>query len=381
MPFIKSLSIFARKIQQPIVSIGDNTIDAGHHSLFISGSSGRVWAWGSNTVGQLGDNSITSRLTPVSVLGAIKTFCKISGAVCHTIAIDKNGRVWGWGWNVAGQIGDNSSTSRLTPVSILGATKTFCKIGSGRVHTFAIDKNGRVWSWGFNSTGQLGDNSITSRLTPVSILGATKTFCQIAGGACHTAAIDKNGRAWAWGFNSTGQLGDNSITSKLTPVSVLGATKTFCQIASGDFHTVALDKNGRVWVWGRNDEGQLGDNSITSRRTPVSVLGATKTFCQIASSGRTTVALDKNGRVWAWGSNFYGEVGDNSITQRNTPVSVAGTIKTFCQIASGTSDLSEGHTLAIEKNGKVWAWGGNSRGQLGDNSITSRRTPVLVCKL
>ena len=136
----------------------------------------------------------------------------------NSIAIDKNGQVWGWGYNGSGQLGDNSTTQRKTPVSILGATKTFCQIAAGQYHTIGIDKNGKVWCWGFNGSGQLGDNTTTSHRTPVAILGATKTFCYISGGRWHTAAIDKNGKAWSWGYNSYGQLGDNSTTSHNTPV-------------------------------------------------------------------------------------------------------------------------------------------------------------------
>jgi alpha-tubulin suppressor-like RCC1 family protein len=341
------------------------------HNLAID-KNGTVWAWGNYSLGRIGDNSTTSRLTPVSVLGTTKTFCQISAGANHTLAIDKNGTVWAWGSNTNGQLGDNSTTSRLTPVSVLGATKTFCQISAG-VHNLAIDKNGTVWAWGNNTNGQLGDNSITSKRTPVSVLGTTKTFCQISAGANHTLAIDKNGTAWAWGLNNTGQLGDNSITSKRTPVSVLGTTKTFCQISAGTSHTVAIDKNGQAWGWGFNSNGRLGDNSTTSRRTPVSVLGATKTFCQIATINSHTVAIDKNGQVWGWGANNYGQLGDNSTTSRLTPVSVLGATKTFCQISAGTA-----HTVAIDKNGTAWTWGINTNGQLGDNSITSRETPVSV---
>jgi alpha-tubulin suppressor-like RCC1 family protein len=169
----------------------------------------------------------------------------------------------------------------------------------------AIDKNGRAWGWGLNSSGRLGDNSVTSRRTPVSVLGAVKTFCLISAGGSHTMAINKNGRAWGWGLNSNGQLGDNSVTSRLTPVSVLGAVKTFCQISAGNAHTMVIDKNGRAWGWGLNSSGRLGDNSVTSRRTPVSVLGAVKTFCKISVGYSHTIAMDKNGRVWGWGDPIY----------------------------------------------------------------------------
>jgi alpha-tubulin suppressor-like RCC1 family protein len=169
----------------------------------------------------------------------------------------------------------------------------------------SIDKNGRAWGWGLNGNGELGNNSVTSIRTPVSVLGAVKTFCLISTGLNYTMAINKNGRAWGWGLNGNGQLGDNSITSRRTPVSVLGAVKTFCQISTGSEHTVAIDKNGRAWCWGYNLYGQLGDNSVTSRRTPVSVLGAVKTFCLISAGNNHTIAIDKNGRVWGWGDPIY----------------------------------------------------------------------------
>jgi alpha-tubulin suppressor-like RCC1 family protein len=355
-------------------------ISAGIVNTMAIDKNGRVWTWGNNQFGQLGDNSTTPRRTPVSVLGAVKTFCKISTVSFLTMAIDKNGRAWGWGYNIYGQLGNNSTTSQRTPVSVLGAVKTFCQISAGGVsgvgYVIAIDKNGRAWAWGYNANGQLGDNSVTSRLTPVSVLGAVKTFCQISAGEgfqSHTMAIDKNGSAWGWGFNSTGQLGDNSITSRLTPVSVAGAVKTFCQISAGGTHTMAIDKNGRAWGWGNNGQGRLGDNSITSRRTPVSVAGAVKTFCKISAGTNHTIAIDKDGRAWAWGSDSNGQLGLGIITI--TPFSVQGAVKTFCHITAGFEN-----TLAIDKNGRAWGWGSDTNGKLGINSTANipQTTPVSV---
>ena len=344
----------------------------GAHSLAMD-KNGRAWAWGSNSNGQLGDNSITSRLTPVSVQGGVKTFCQISAGTTHSLAIDKNGRAWAWGINTNGRLGDNSITSRLTPVSVQGGVKTFCQISGGGSHSLAIDKNGRAWAWGTNGNGQLGDNSVTSRLTPVSVLGAVKTFCRISAANNHSLAIDKNGRAWGWGYNGTGQLGNNSTVINRTPVSVLGAVKTFCQIAAGSTYSLAIDKNGRAWGWGLNSSGQLGDNSLVSKLTPVSVQGAVKTFCQISAGNNHSIAIDKNGRAWGWGNNGQGRLGDNSTVSKLTPVSVQGAVKTFCQISGGN-----GHSLAIDKNGRAWGWGFNNQGQLGDNTTVSKLTPVSV---
>jgi len=350
----------------------------GGQSLAID-KNGRAWAWGLNNTGQLGNNSTISQRTPVSVLGAVKTFCQIAAGSNHSLAIDKNGRAWAWGYNFYGQLGNNSTISQLTPVSVLGAVKTFCQIAAGGSHSLAIDKNGRAWGWGSNITGELGDDKQSvERRTPSSIVGNRKTFCQIAGGGSYSLAIDKNGRAWAWGYNFYGQLGNNSTIIQLTPVSVLGAVKTFCQIAGGGSHSLAIDKNGRAWAWGANFYGNLGDNTIVSKFTPVSVLGAVKTFCKIAGGGNHSLAIDKNGRAWAWGANFYGNLGDNTIVSKRTPVSVLGAVKTFCKIAGG-----DNHSLAIDKNGRAWAWGMNDSdesgaGQLGDNTIVSKLTPVSV---
>ncbi len=122
---------------------------------------------------------------PVSILGALKTFCQITGELQHSSVIDKNGLVWSWGYNNYGQLGINSTTAKSTPVSILGNKKTFCQIDCGNLYSLAIDYMGQVWSWGYNQYGQLGINSTTAKSTPVSILGNKKTFCQISFGVGH----------------------------------------------------------------------------------------------------------------------------------------------------------------------------------------------------
>ena len=381
MPFIKNVAIFARKVVAS-VPVDFTILEAGgifastaqNQSLFISGS-GRAWAWGSGNNGQLGDNAFgVIRATPISILGTAKTFCQISAGEGHSVAIDRNGRVWGWGSNNNGQLGDNSTSVRATPVSIFSAaTRTFCKISAGQNFTTAIDRNGRAWGWGFNSTGQLGNNSTAQVTIPTSVLGAIKTFCHISSGGEHTLAIDRNGRAWSWGRNSNAQLGDASITSRLTPVSVAGGVKTFCRIDAGNIHNLAIDRNGRLWAWGNNGNGRLGDNSIMERPTPVSVLGTVKTFCKISAGGNYSLAIDKNGRAWAWGLNQDGNLGDNTLSSRLTPVSVGGAVKTFCHISAGG-----GHSLAVDRNGRVWGWGINSGGVLGNNFIVSSSTPRAV---
>lgn len=382
MPFIKNVAIFAKKgggSSGPALPSPTCDISAGDHSLY-SNSTGRVWGWGYNAQGQVGNNSIIDTATPVSVLGTAKTFLKIVAGQNHSIGIDKNGQVWSWGWNAQGQLGDNSVTSRRTPVSVAGAVKTIYEISAGANHSNAIDGTGLVWSWGFNGSGQLGDNTTISKNTPVSIVGTRKTFCKISSGDSHVLGLTNSGAIWAWGSANNGRLGDNQqVTNRCTPVSVLGTTKTFCQISAGTSTSYGIDKNGRLWGWGTNTAGQVGINSTGFAFTPMSVLGAVKTFCRVSGGTSFALAIDKNGRVWGWGNNGSGQLGDNTTTQRLTPVSVAGAVKTFCRIVAGKGSGSSGlYSLGIDKNGLVWAWGSPSNGKLGNALINSRLSPTSV---
>jgi alpha-tubulin suppressor-like RCC1 family protein len=359
-------------------ALGQVGAGSDSHSMFID-VNGQAWGWGNNQYYAIGDNTNINRCVPVSVVGTTKTFCQIVGGHYHSSAIDKNGQVWSWGTDSSGNLGIGVvfSPNHPTPKSIAGGQKTFCKISARTDNTSGIDNNGKVWAWGNNSKGQIGDGTTTNRCTPTALAGVAKTFCEISSGNSTTAAIDKNGQIWTWGWNFFGYLGDGTLTDKCTPVSVAGSTKTFCKITSrGQYHMGAIDKNGQVWCWGFGALGQLGTGNTQSSCSPRAVAGATKTFCKIDAGFYHTVAIDKNGQAWSWGYNFSGQLGDNSTTARCTPVSVAGSTKTFCEISTGNE-----HVIAIDKNGDVWAWGSGASGRLGDNTTTSRLTPVRVCNI
>jgi len=376
MPFVKNVITGVSKPYSPYsppLIIG-GLAARSTHTMYVSGD-GTLFTWGVNSGGQLGDNTTTSRSTPVAVAGTAKTFCKVSAAEFHSVAIDKNGQGWAWGVNGQGRLGDGSLTNRCTPVSVAGTAKTFCDISGGGSHSIAVDNYGQVWCWGNNGQGQLGNNSVVSRRTPIAILGQQKTFCTVSAGRFYSLGIDKNGQVWAWGQGASGQLGNNQQVNRCTPVSIVGPTRTFCKISAGIFnHVLAIDKNGQVWGWGNNTSGPIGDNTTTFRSSPVAVAGTTKTFCEISAGASYSLGIDKNGQVWGWGSNVAGQLGDNTITCKLTPVSIAGTAKTFCKIAAGNC-----WAVAIDKDGQVWAWGLNNGLYLGINSaIFSELTPVRV---
>lgn len=180
----------------------------------------------------------------------------------------------------------------------------------------------------------------------------------------------RNGTLWAWGLNTDGQLGDGTTTDRSSPVQV-GTATNWVSVAAGGYHTVALRSDGTLWAWGRNIEGQLGDGTNTSRTSPTRI-GTATNYVSIAVGSYHTVALRSDGTLWSWGPNIFGQLGDGTTTNRNSPVQV-GSATNYIGISAGHF-----HTVALRSNGTLWAWGWNSNGQLGDGTTTQRNSPVQV---
>jgi alpha-tubulin suppressor-like RCC1 family protein len=333
-----------------------------------------AYAWGSNGNGRLGDGTTTSSRSPVSVVGGFTDWVQISAGGYHTVAVRANGTAWAWGRGSSGRLGTNTTTDRSSPVLVVGGFTNWVQISTSfGAHTAAIRANGTAWAWGLGSLGRLGTNDITDTSSPVSVVGGFTDWVQISAGISHTAAVRANGTAWAWGANGYGKLGNNTITDTSSPVSVVGGFTDWVQISVAAVHTAAIRANGTAWAWGSNGLGRLGDGTTTSRRSPVSVVGGFTDWVQISAGFDGTAAVRANGTAWAWGNNNSGELGTNDITSRSSPVSVVGGFTDWVQISIGLS-----HTVAVRANGTVWAWGNNTLGRLGDGTTTSRRSPVSV---
>ncbi len=335
-----------------------------------------AWVWGSNVDGRLGDNTTANRSSPVSVAGGFSDWRQASAGGSFTVAVRQNDTTWGWGCNSVGQIGDNTTIDRSSPVSVVGGFSDWCQLSAGGGFAVAVRTNSTVWSWGLGTCGRLGDNTTTNRSSPVSVVGGFTDWCQASAGLAHTVAVRTGGSAWAWGQNNLGQLGDNSITNNSSPVSVVGGFTDWCQASAGGAHTVAVRTGGSAWAWGINSFGQLGDNTVTSRTSPVSVVGGFSDWCQLSAGGSHTVAVRTNSTVWSWGYNAAGRLGDGNTsiaTRRSSPVSVLGGFTDWCQASAG-----DAHTIAVRSQGSAWGWGCNACGRLGDNTTANRSSPVSV---
>ncbi|MQY10825.1 hypothetical protein SRB5_09380 [Streptomyces sp. RB5] len=334
--------------------------------------------WGFNRFGEIGDGTTTTRVTPVDVrLPAGVTLVDIDAGFYHNLAVTSDGGILAWGWNEDGELGNGSTVfAQTTPVStVLPAGVTVTDVAAGGSHSLALTSDGRVLGWGYNFYGQVGDGTTTGRSTPVEVnLPAGVEFVDIDAGRYHSVALASDGRVFAWGYNNAGQLGDGTTTRRSTPVEVqLPAGFTPTDITAGYDFNLARSADGRVFAWGDNGAGQLGDGTTIQRHTPVEI-SLPSGITDIEAGGSHTLALTADGRVLAWGQNANGELGDGTTTSSPTPVEVdlpAGV--TVTDIAAGGN-----HNLATTADGRLLAWGQNFYGQVGDGTTTGRTTPVEV---
>jgi alpha-tubulin suppressor-like RCC1 family protein len=232
---------------------------------------------------------------------------------------------------------------------------------------------GGAWAWGQNVYGQLGDGTTTQRNAPVRVGGLSSGVQDIEGGFYHSLALKIDGTGettvWVWGRNDFGQLGVGTTTTRRNAPVQVGGLSGVQDIAAGHSHSLALKSNGTVWAWGKNEYRQLGDGTTTDRSAPVQV-GGLSDVKAISSGGQHGLALKNDDTLWAWGKNQFGELGDGTTTNRSTPVQVLSEVKA---VAGGQL-----YTLALKKDGTVLAWGRNNFGQLGTGTTTDSNTPVQV---
>ena len=341
-------------------------------------SNGTLWAWGNNSQGQLGLNNgiLSNVLSPVQI-GALSNWIKIAGGGYHAIAAQSNGTLWAWGSNSYGQLGINTSTVTYSSPVQIGALSNWNQIGCGYFSTTAIQSNGTLYAWGTNTYGNLGINTSTLQYSsPLQVFSPIQgTWNQIsAGGALTSAAIISPGTLWMWGYGNTGSLGNNSNTLNASSPIQVGLLSNWTQVATG-YYTMAIQSPGTLWAWGTNSPyGNLGLNDITGRSSPVQV-GSLSIWTQVSTSNSyNTIALQSNGTLWTWGNNSFGQLGLGDVTQRSSPVQV-GALNTWTQVGCGYNTMA-----AIQSPGTLWVWGNNSFGQLGLNTSTlsSVLSPVQV---
>jgi alpha-tubulin suppressor-like RCC1 family protein len=330
----------------------------------------RSYCWGSNGYGNLGDGTETNRTRPAAVTGGLR-FHQISTGQYSTCAVTTDYRAYCWGYNGYGQLGDGSAVvSRATPTPVAGGIK-FAQVETGAYHACGVSyPEKKVYCWGSNSYGQLGDGTTSSRGTPVPLAGGLR-FRQVSTGGTHACGVTTDNKAFCWGSNEYGQLGDRTEIPQRNSPALVADGHQFKQVDAGNLHTCAVTTDHRAFCWGNGRNGEIGNGKKYLSFWPRPVAGGLRfdrvTAGTFVSCGETTL-----NRVYCWGGNGGGALGDGTTTSRLTPVAVAGGLY-FAQASNGS-----GHTCARTAQGKAYCWGFNGGGALGDGSYTNRLKPTAV---
>ena len=333
---------------------------------------GELYTWG--TMGSLlGSNTSGARSSPMTVAGGGTNWCSVSIEKVSpflAMGLKADGTLWTWGSNSDGQLGTGNTTGRSSPGTTVSGGTDWKNIAAGRSHALAVKCDGTLWTWGSNSFGVLGDGTTTARSSPDTTAGGGANWCFVAVGTFHSAGIKTDGTLWTWGYNSRGELGDNTTTSRRSPATVSGGGTNWCFVSLGDQSSLAIKTDGTLWTWGCNGYGRLGTGSVTNRSSPGTVAGGGTNWCSGTVSYRHAAGIKTDGTIWTWGYNASGQLGDGTATTRSSPGTVAGGGTNWCQVSTGFA-----HTVAIKTDGTLWTWGRNTNRELGDSTATNRSSP------
>ena len=284
----------------------------------------------------------------------------------HTLVRTSEGEVWAWGLNMNGELGIGTEEDGYAPQRVLGLSGA-TQVAAGEGYSLAVDGDGAVWSWGYNQYGELGNGTVEASMTPSKVAGLPPIIDVVAGGYHVFARAVDGGSVWGWGANFYGHLGDGTLDDHLTPVQLAGH-EDYGELAAGSMHSLAIDGNGMVLAWGFDVMGQLGQGAGTAADTknpnPIPALGLPGPMVDVAAGRDFSLALSPGGTVWAWGDNTKGQLGNGAVD----PDSVSNGGLAFQVGGLGNVVLVDGghwHAAALTDDGNLWTWGANQVGQLG----------------
>lgn len=384
--------VIGKERRQTHFTLLDNISSGGYHVLALI--DGAIYSWGRNNRGQLGVTTLTQSDTPTYIgdRGSLngKHIVKVCAGFQHSLAIDSEGAIHAWGDNDGRQLG-TGATSSFTNTPALVTTsgvlndKHIIDLAGGMYHTVCLDSSGKCYAWGDNSYGEVGDNSTTLRATPVEVHStgvlSGKNIKKVTSGLSHCVVLDSNGNIYSWGRSFSGALGNGSTTSSSVPVAVdLGSRVATC-MDTGAHHSLICASDGNLMAWGNNDYYQIGLGGTAPQLTPalVTQLGelSPATVRLVFTGGFFSGAITASGRVYSIGHNSLGQLGVGDTDSRAVYTRVEGLIEDL-----NINYVSGGYyfTSAIDNNENIYTWGENIYGQLGNDRVppTESRSTVPV---
>lgn len=368
---LEASSALAAAVATPLSFI-QVTVGAGHTCGVTTDN--RAYCWGRNERGTLGDGTTTNRRAPRAVAGGLR-FRFVSAGPNYTCGLTTDDRAYCWGDNVYGTLGEGSNVfARLKPVAVAGGRR-YRQLRTGSQHACAVTLANVALCWGDNWSGKLGIGFGSSTTVPVPVHTGGLAFRQVLAGGLHTCGLTTDNKAWCWGGNDFGQLGDGARGDGLALLPVAGGL-TFAHLSLGNTHTCGVTTDDVAYCWGSNFVGTLGDGTQTTRLAPAPVAGGLR-FRGVSASSSHTCGVTVGNAAYCWGHNREGQLGDGTFGERKfrtTPNRVAGQLR-FAKM-SGMN--VSGHTCGVTTGDRAYCWGHNAFGQLGDGTLTRRTRPVAV---
>jgi len=320
-------------------------ISGGNDHTVAIKTDGTYWGWGHNSNGQLG-NGTNNGIPSPSQIGPDNTWFAISAAKDRTVALKEDRTLWSWGWNPYGQIGDGSTSDKDIPTQESTGATDWAKISAGDYFTLAIKENGTLWAFGYNEYGELGDGTTNTspnsgKHTPTQEATGSTKWSKISAGHDHSLALKENGSLWSWGRNSFGQIGDQTVETRTVPTKI--GSETWVAIAAGHHFSLAIKNDGTLWAWGRNVQGQIGQGGSEPSSIPSPTrIGTDNNWSNVSAGEDHAIAIKQNGTLWAWGGNAHGQLGTGELSGKTEPTRV-GNLNTWKMIAAGNN-----HTVAFK---------------------------------
>jgi alpha-tubulin suppressor-like RCC1 family protein len=394
-----------------VLSPEDKIIDiaiGAYHCAAIS-SLGEVFMWGDNENGKINDGSddyfeFPTNITSTFVLDMNETIVKMSLGLEHTMALSSEGKVFTWGANDAGALGDGSTTRSSIPLDIstqfvLDSTETITEIVAGNYVSLALTSNGNIFTWGNYENGELGDGSVGNRLSPVRItsrfgFSEDEYIAQVDYGQDFFVARTNKNRVFGWGYNNDYQLGTPTNDTQFVPFDMtlflgLEETEDVIDISAGAYNTAVLTSLNNLYAWGYNGDGQIGNGVTMDSALPVNInqkfnitivnqfsLAEDETIYDVAMGYFNYVVVTSYGRVFTWGLNDEGQLGNGTTINSSIPIDITSSLNLDVGEKVLAAECGEEHVVILTNTGTVYTWGDNEFGQLGDGTTTSSLVPV-----
>jgi len=329
-----------------------------------------IFSWGFGDIGTIGNGATVRSSSPIQEITS-GDWSQLGTGDRHVLAIKTDGTLWGWGCGAQGRLGNNSISNFSSPVQEYFSDATWCYIAPGTNHTAAIKTDGTLWSSGLGNGGQIGNGAASiNNCTLIQELTSSIDWCQAAGGE-FTVAVKTTGQVWLWGCNAAGQIGDETIINKSSPVREISSSTDWSQVSASQYHTLAIKTDGTLWGWGRNIPGAIGTGDTLCYSSPVQEITSSTDWCQSSAAEQHSAALKTDNTLWVWGSGNLGRTGTGNGLCYSSPVQEITSSTDWCQVCAYAVN-----TAAVKTSGQLLAWGWNVAGQIGDGTTIDRSSPV-----